>query len=282
MPLPKWLLPLQASVDSTSIWELLIKFLAAFKVKYFKCISLLHFTPSISIPYKAFPPKVFLRSAHDYNSHTQGLSIHSDTIVIDKKVCFYRRLFANPMKPCWTNSDLVGPLGCINRVACGPKLFHLMFTLLMVWSGLLWAPVWPTVHTTWSPVSEGIVDPPTHPFICGIHDISGSVQNISQNQPVHPVAIQVSVMTAISLLYCWCKSYVATIKRKESIIHFIFQICISRNPGNWIWIWINYWTGSISCEGSVMKQNHWRNLKFEFKFPFQISAWISLNFKFQI
>jgi len=31
----------------------------------------------------------------------------TDTIVIDKKVCFYRRLFSNPMKPCWTNSDPV-------------------------------------------------------------------------------------------------------------------------------------------------------------------------------
>jgi len=99
-----------------------------------------------------------------YNSHTQGLSRHSDTIVIDKKVCFYRQLFANPMKPCWTNSDPVGPLGCINRVACGPKLFHSMSALLMVWSGLLWASVWPTVHTTWSPVSESIVNPPTLPL----------------------------------------------------------------------------------------------------------------------
>jgi len=35
-----------------------------------------------------------------YNSHTQGLSRHSDTVAIDKKVCFYRWLFANPMKPC--------------------------------------------------------------------------------------------------------------------------------------------------------------------------------------
>jgi len=99
-----------------------------------------------------------------YNSHTQGLSRHSDTIVIDEKVCFYRWLFAGPMKPCWTNSDPVGPLGYINRVACGPKLFHSMSTLLMVWSGLLWASVWPTVHTTWSPVSESIVNPPTLPL----------------------------------------------------------------------------------------------------------------------
>jgi len=58
-------------------------------------------------------------------------------------------------------------------------------------------------------------------------DILGSVQNISQNQLIHPVAIQVSVMIAISLIYFCCKSYVATIKHRESIIHFIFQIYIS-------------------------------------------------------
>jgi len=100
-----------------------------------------------------------------YNSCTQELSRHSDTIVIDKKVYFYRWLFADPIKPHRTNSNSVGPLGCINRVACSPKLFHLTSTLLMVWSGLLWSSVWPTMHTTWSPVSEGIVNPPTLPTL---------------------------------------------------------------------------------------------------------------------
>jgi len=54
------------------------------------------------------------------------LSRHSDTIAIDKKVCFYRRLFANPIKPCKIITDPVGPLECINKVVyiCGPKLFH--------------------------------------------------------------------------------------------------------------------------------------------------------------
>jgi len=132
-----------------------------------------------------------------YNSHTQALSRHSDTIAIDKKVYFYRWLFANPIKPHRTNTE--GLLGCINRVACGPKLFHSTSALLVVWSGLLWPSVWPTVHTTWSPVSENIINPYTlplhsphpltHPLICDICDISSSVQNISQNQPVHPVAI---------------------------------------------------------------------------------------------
>jgi len=132
------------------------------------------------------------------------------------------------MKPCRTNSDLVGPLGCINRVACGLKLFHSMSTLLMVWSGLLWAFVWPTVHTTWLPVSENIINPPIPLFVASV--IFQALFKISQNQPVHLVAIQVSVMIAISLLYFCCKSYMATIKHKESMIHFIFQICVSQNP----------------------------------------------------
>jgi len=46
-----------------------------------------------------------------YNSHIQALSRHSDTIAIDKKVCFYRLLFAGPIKPHRTNTDPVGPLG---------------------------------------------------------------------------------------------------------------------------------------------------------------------------
>jgi len=129
-----------------------------------------------------------------YNSHTQALSRQSDTIAIDK-VCLYRWLLANPIKPCRTNTDPVGPLRCINRVACGPKLFYSTSALLMVWSGL-WPSVWPTVHTTWLAVSEGIVNsptlplhPPTHSLVCSICDIPGCVHNISQNQPAHPVAM---------------------------------------------------------------------------------------------
>jgi len=39
--------------------KLLMKFLAAFKVKYFTCVSLLHSAPFTSIPYKACPPQKF-------------------------------------------------------------------------------------------------------------------------------------------------------------------------------------------------------------------------------
>jgi len=67
-----------------------------------------------------------------YNSHTQALSRYSDTIARDKKVCFYIQLFANPIKPHRTNTEPVGPLGCINGVACGLKLFYSMSVLLVV------------------------------------------------------------------------------------------------------------------------------------------------------
>jgi len=131
-----------------------------------------------------------------YNSLTQALSRHSDTIAIDQKVCFYRWLFADPIKPHKTNTDPVGTLGCINRVACDPKLFHLMSAPLMVWSGLLW-PRRPTVHTNWSAVPTGIVNQPTHPLHPPTHPpfymqhlwYCRLCSNISQNQPVHPVAM---------------------------------------------------------------------------------------------
>jgi len=97
------------------------------------------------------------------NSHTQTLTRHNNKIAINIKVCFYRWLFTNPIKPCRTNRDPVESLGCINMVVCSPKLFHSTSALFVVWSGLLWPSVWPTVYTTWSPVSEGNVNPPTHP-----------------------------------------------------------------------------------------------------------------------
>jgi len=50
-----------------------------------------------------------------YNSHTRALSRHSDTIAIDKKVCFYRRLFADPIKPCRTITSPVGHWGALIR-----------------------------------------------------------------------------------------------------------------------------------------------------------------------
>jgi len=60
--------------------------------------------------------------------------------------------------------------------------------------------------------------PPADPFVRGTCDIAGCVQNISQSQPVQPVAICDSTVIAIALLYFWCKSYMATIRHKKAII----------------------------------------------------------------
>jgi len=100
--------------------------------------------------------------------------------------------FCQPYQATQDQHRPCGATGCINRVACGASQTVPLDVCSQVWSRLLWPSVWPTVHTTWLPVSEGIVNPPTlsftlptHPLICGIRDISGSVQDMSQNQPVH-------------------------------------------------------------------------------------------------
>ena len=74
----------------------------------------------------------------------------------------------------------------------------------------------------WAHSLVGCVNPP--PNVHSTCDIAGCVQNISQNQPVQPVAICVSVMIAIALLHFCCKSYVATIMYEEATILWIFQL----------------------------------------------------------
>jgi len=160
------------------------------------------------------------------NSHTSALSRHNNKTGVDKQVCFYRWPVIDPVKSRRTIMDPVRPLRDINRVACGPILSYCTSAKLVIWSGLLWPSVWLTVHITWSPVYESIVNPPTFPLhppyllpihpplICAIRDIAGCFQNFSQNQPVQSVAMYVSTMIAIALLYFWCKSYVATTKHK--------------------------------------------------------------------
>jgi len=82
----------------------------------------------------------------DCNSHACALSRHSNKIVIDKQVCFYRRPIFDPVKSQRTITDPVRPLRGINRVVWGPILFHYASTQLMVWTGLLWPYVWLIVH----------------------------------------------------------------------------------------------------------------------------------------
>jgi len=45
------------------------------------------------------------------------------------------------------------------------------------------------------------VNLPTHPLILEIHNIAGSVQKISQNQPVQPVAIYISDVSIITAIF---------------------------------------------------------------------------------
>lgn len=99
-----------------------------------------------------------------YNSHTHALSRHNNKTGIDKLVCFYRRPVFDPVKSWRNTMDPVRPLRSINRVAWGPILSHCMPARLVAWWGLLWPSAWPTVHTTWSPASESIVNPPTLPL----------------------------------------------------------------------------------------------------------------------
>jgi len=92
-------------------------------------------------PYSSFLNYQILHYLSSYNSQAH------DTIAIDKKVCFYRRHFANPIKSHRTNTDPVELLKCINRVAYGFKLFLSTSALLMVRSRRLYATSCPTVHT---------------------------------------------------------------------------------------------------------------------------------------
>jgi len=74
--------------------------------------------------------------------------MHCNKTAIDKQVCFYRWPFVDPVKSRSTKMDPVKPLRGINRVAWVPILFHCMSAELVVWSGLFWPSVWPTVRTT--------------------------------------------------------------------------------------------------------------------------------------
>jgi len=132
-------------------------------------IKTLHFHTRIEIHFIAY-----------CNSHTHALSRHNNKTGIDKQVCSYRQPVVDTVKLQRTIIDPVRPLRSINRVAWGPILFHCTPARLMVWSGLLWPSDWPTVHTTWSPVSNGIVNPPTCPL-----------------QPAHPLYATLVILQAV-------------------------------------------------------------------------------------
>jgi len=94
--------------------------------------------------------------------------------------------FADPIKPRRTNTDPVGPLGCINKVTCGPKLFHSMPALLVDGKGCCGHLSGPLYTQLGRLCLRALLPPPppftpTHPLICGIRDIAVCVQDISQN-----------------------------------------------------------------------------------------------------
>jgi len=131
-------------------------------------------------------PPFMYKNLNPFHSHTQALSRHSNKIAIDKKVCLYRQLFANPVKSQSIKTDPVGPLRGINRVAWGSMLFHRMSFRLIVWLGATVALCLACWTHSWSAVSTGSVNPhplsfpPTHLLICDTHDIAGCVKCLSK------------------------------------------------------------------------------------------------------
>jgi len=121
-----------------------------------------------------------------YNGHTQALSRHSDTISIDKKVCFYRRLLptlsshAGPSQPLWDHW----------RALIGWAVVTNCSTWRLVWSGWM-EEVGGLVNNASRYSQPSCVHRgpdrwpqhphPPHPLIHGTHDIAGFVQNLSKS-----------------------------------------------------------------------------------------------------
>jgi len=127
-----------------------------------------------------------------YNSHTQALSRHSDTIAIIRSTFTDGLLptvssHAGPTQTLWDHWDAL--IGWPVVPNCSTRC------LLSLWydqgyCGHLSGP--PCTQLGWLCLLTLLTHPaslPTHPLIYSTHDIAGCVQNISQNQPVHPVAM---------------------------------------------------------------------------------------------
>ena len=68
--------------------------------------------------------KIEIHFIAEYNSHIPALHRHSDNTAIDGHVCFYWRLFADPVKPCRAKTDPLVLLRSINKTAWGVKLLE--------------------------------------------------------------------------------------------------------------------------------------------------------------
>jgi len=116
----------------------------------------------------------------------------SDKIARDKQVCFYRQLFANPVKLWKTKTDPVGwgHWGTLIKWLVVPSCST--ECLLSLWYGQGYCRNLSGLLSTQlgQLCLLGVLT--THPpLIHCTYDIAGCVQNISQNQPVQPVAMYI-------------------------------------------------------------------------------------------
>ena len=124
-------------------------------------------------------------------------------MAIDSQVCFYRQLFADPVKPSWCITGPVGPLGSTNQNWLGAKLlpmailiYHVVCVhrccLFRAQHHCLWpnsredlSSTCPPTPTTPAPL------PTTHPLISTICDITGVVKTNSKTSSEYCMAVLV-------------------------------------------------------------------------------------------
>ena len=65
-----------------------------------------------------------------HESHTLGLSRHTDDRAKDNQVCFHRQHFSDPVNSWRSTAGYMVPLGHTNKAACGVKLLP---TTVLAW-----------------------------------------------------------------------------------------------------------------------------------------------------
>ena len=130
-------------------------------------------------------------------------------MAIDSQVCFYRRLFADPVKLSCCITRPLRPLGSINQNWLGAKLLPmtvLIYPVICVHPCHLLR----TQHHYLCP-NDRENPPSACPLTLSPHDITGVVKNYLKNQQciVHSRGSYETL--AIRLLYLYSKSGVATL-----------------------------------------------------------------------
>ena len=163
---------------------------------------------------------------------------HSIDIAIGGQVCFYRRLFADPLQPLRACGVLLG----INKVALryqwapyvhlgpchdlGPLWLFLSAPDQMArlpgsqvrWTHPPTLPPPPSPPPSHPPTTLPSPLPPTYPLIHDTHDITETFQK-TFTKPVILTSCQlVHIMLAITLVYYWSKSGMATIKHQRNTV----------------------------------------------------------------